>query len=190
MGTRSFPGVKQPGHGIDHPHPSSGEVRERVELYLNSPSGPLWPVLWWTLPLPLLWNNHIDLLMKQLTTACYIIRNAKTYMSTLSLKIIYHAFFHSAMSYRIIFWGNSSHSSTIFSMQRKAIRIMEGCGNWISCRNLFKKLQILPLTSQYLLSLLMYVVQNCRVPWNVGNFLTSCKPVSFSRRTMHHGVSK
>ena len=27
------------------------------------------------------------------------------------------------------------------------------------------------------------------VPWNAGNFLTSCKPVSFSRRTLHHGVS-
>jgi hypothetical protein len=25
---------------------------------------------------------------------------------------------------------------------------------------------------------------------NAGNFLTSCKPVSFSRRTVFHGVSK
>ena len=33
-------------------------------------------------------------------------------------------------------------------------------------------------------------VMNLRVPWNAGNFLTSCKPVSFSRRTVHHGVSK
>jgi len=33
---------------------------------------------------------------------------------------------------------------------------MEGCGNRVSCRNLFKKLQILPLTSQYMLSLLMF----------------------------------
>ena len=33
-------------------------------------------------------------------------------------------------------------------------------------------------------------VMNLRVPWNAGNFLTSCKPVSFSRRTLHHGVSK
>ena len=146
MGTRSFPGVKRPGHGVDHPHTSSGEVKERIALYLNSSSGPLWPVLWWTLPL--LWNNHIDLLMRKVSTACYIIRNAKIYKSALSLKIIYHASFHSAMSYRIIFWGNSSHSSTIFSMQRKAIWIMEGCGNRISCRNLFKKLEILPLTSQ------------------------------------------
>ena len=31
---------------------------------------------------------------------------------------------------------------------------------------------------------------NLRVPWNAGNFLTSCKPASFSRRTLHHGVSK
>jgi len=37
---------------------------------------------------------------------------------------------------------------------------MEGCGNRVSCRNLFKKLQILLLTSQYMLSLLMFVVQN------------------------------
>jgi len=33
-------------------------------------------------------------------------------------------------------------------------------------------------------------VMNLRVPWNEGNFLTSCKPVSFSRRTLHRGVSK
>jgi len=98
--------------------------------------------------------------MKKLSMACYIIMNAKTYLSTPSLKIIYHAFFHSGMSYRIILWGNLSHSSTIFSMQKKTIRIMEGCGNRVSCRNLFKKLQILPLTSQYMLSILIFVVQN------------------------------
>jgi len=39
------------------------------------------------------WNNHIDTLMKKLSMACYIIRNAKTYMSASSLKVIYYAFF-------------------------------------------------------------------------------------------------
>ena len=37
---------------------------------------------------------------------------------------------------------------------------------------------------------LVSTVMNLRVPWNAGNFLTSCKPVSFSRRTLQHGVSK
>jgi len=41
MGSESFPGVKWPGRGVDHPHPSSTEVKERVELYLYSLSGPL-----------------------------------------------------------------------------------------------------------------------------------------------------
>jgi len=33
-------------------------------------------------------------------------------------------------------------------------------------------------------------VMNLRVPQNAGNFLTSCKPGSFSRRALLHGVSK
>jgi len=37
---------------------------------------------------------------------------------------------------------------------------------------------------------LVSAVMNLRVPWDAGNFLTSCKPVSFSIRTLHHGVSK
>ena len=52
MGTGSFPGLKWPERGVDHPLLYSAEVKERVELYLYSPSGPSWPVIEWTLPLP------------------------------------------------------------------------------------------------------------------------------------------
>ena len=45
MGTGSFPGVKRPGRGADHPPPSKRQGHERVELYLYSPSGPSWPVM-------------------------------------------------------------------------------------------------------------------------------------------------
>ena len=48
------PEVKRSGHGIDHPHSSKAEVKERVELYIYSPFGPSWSVLGWTLPLVLL----------------------------------------------------------------------------------------------------------------------------------------
>ena len=46
MGTGSFPGIKRPGRGVDHPPLSSAEVKERVEMYLYSPSGLSWLVLW------------------------------------------------------------------------------------------------------------------------------------------------
>ena len=58
MGTGSFPGVKRRGRGIDHPPPSSAEIKEWVELYLYSPSGPSWPVLEQTLTLPLPLPNN------------------------------------------------------------------------------------------------------------------------------------
>jgi len=46
----SFPAVKRPGRGVDHPPPSGAEVKGRVELYIYWPSGSPWPVLGWTLP--------------------------------------------------------------------------------------------------------------------------------------------
>jgi hypothetical protein len=45
MGTGSFLGVKRSRRRVDHPPPSNAEVKERVELYLYSHSGPSWPVL-------------------------------------------------------------------------------------------------------------------------------------------------
>ena len=45
MGIGSFLGVKRLGRGADNPPPSSAEVKESVELYLYSPSGPSWPVI-------------------------------------------------------------------------------------------------------------------------------------------------
>jgi len=45
VGTGSSPGVNRPGRGVDHQSPSSAEVKERIELYLYSTSGPSWPVI-------------------------------------------------------------------------------------------------------------------------------------------------
>lgn len=49
----SFPKVKRPELGVDHPPPWSSEVKGRVELYLYSSSEPSCPLLEWTLLLPL-----------------------------------------------------------------------------------------------------------------------------------------
>jgi hypothetical protein len=58
-----------------------------------------------------------------------------------------------------LYSGETHHIVPQFLPSKKrAIKIMGGCGNRVSCKNLFRKLQILPLTSQYLLSILMFVV--------------------------------
>jgi hypothetical protein len=38
IGTESFPGLKRPGHGVEHPLPSSAEVKEKIVI----PLLPLW----------------------------------------------------------------------------------------------------------------------------------------------------
>jgi hypothetical protein len=65
------------------------------------------------------------------------------------------------MNYGLIFWGNSSQSAKIFKIQKKnIIRSITGCRSRDTSRDLFKNLKILPLQSQYILSLLLFVVNN------------------------------
>ena len=55
----------------------------------------------------------------------------------------------------IIFRGNSHHSDRIFKIQKRMIRIITNTGRQDSCHQLYKQLQILPLSSQYIFSLLV-----------------------------------
>jgi hypothetical protein len=74
--------------------------------------------------------------------------------------MVYYAYFHSIMHFGIIFWGNSSYAMSIFRVQKRVLRIITGTGYRNSCRQLFKTLKILPLQSQYIYSLLCFVVNN------------------------------
>ena len=106
----------------------------------------------------LTWTNHIDLLTKELSSTCFVIWNIKLYLSPSASKMIYYSLFHSVMSYGIMFWGKSPHSTVIFKMQKRVIRILMGRCYRESCRELFKELKILTLQSQYIFSLLLFVV--------------------------------
>jgi len=99
-------------------------------------------------------------LIPKLSKACYILRCIRPVMSLDALKSVYHSYFHFLLSYGIIFWSNSSYSSHIFRLQKKAVRIIMGLRTRDSCREPFKHLGILPLQSQYILSLMTFVAEN------------------------------
>jgi len=106
------------------------------------------------------WKDHITQLIPKLSKACYVLRCIRSLMSQDALKSIYSSYFHSLITYGIIFWGNSSYSSHIFQLQKRAVRIITGSRPRDACRELFKHLRILPLQSQYILSVLLFVVDN------------------------------
>jgi hypothetical protein len=83
-----------------------------------------------------------------------------TILSQDTLRTIYFSYFHSILSYGIIFWGNSPYSSNIFKIRKRIIRIIMNARNRGSCRQIFKNLKILPLKSQYIFSLLLFVSKN------------------------------
>jgi len=81
-------------------------------------------------------------------------------MSQETLRMVYFAYIHSIMSYGIIFWGNQPYSDKIFKIQKRVIRIIKNSRMRDSCREPFKKLEILPLYSQYIFSLSIFLLKN------------------------------
>ena len=92
--------------------------------------------------------------------ACFATISVKPFMSIEAMRLIYFSCLHSVLSYGIIFWGNSIRSKYIFKVQKRTIRVITNSGIRDSCMDLFIKLQIMPLYSQYIHSLLMFVVKN------------------------------
>jgi hypothetical protein len=122
------------------------------------------------------WEKHIEYIISKLSSACFAMRTVTSLMKIGSLKLVYFAYFHSMMSYGVIFWGNSSDSTRVFNTQKKIIRIMAGVKERVSCRELFKKFNILPLASEFLLSLLSLIVDN------MEEFQTNSEELSLNTR--------
>ena len=81
-------------------------------------------------------------------------------MSPETLRMVYFAYIHSIMSYGTIFWGNQPYSDKIFKIQKRVNRIITNSRMRGSCRELFKKLEILPLYCQYFFSISIFVTKN------------------------------
>jgi hypothetical protein len=62
------------------------------------------------------WKTQMDNILRNLCSACFAMRSVKPSVSQQMLKIIYYSYFHSIMSYGIMFWGHSTCSIRVFSL--------------------------------------------------------------------------
>jgi hypothetical protein len=63
-------------------------------------------------------------------------------------------------SYGIIFWGGDSQAQKAFVMQKRILRVMMNMRPRDSCREIFKRIKIMTLYSQYIYAMLLIVTNN------------------------------
>ena len=73
-----------------------------------------------TLDNALSWRPDIDTIAPKLSSASIALTLVKPLLSLGSFRMVYFSYFHSLLTYGIIFWGNSRHSNTIFRPPQKS----------------------------------------------------------------------
>ena len=73
--------------------------------------------------------------------------------------MVYIAYFHSVLKYGLIFWGKCTDIGHAFILLKRIVRTLAGVG-YSSNTGLFKKFDILPALCQYILSLMVLLVDN------------------------------
>ena len=106
------------------------------------------------------WTCHIDQILPKLSIAGFVIKWLFYVRNLKILRMTYYAYFHSVIRYGIIFWGNATNSCKVLKLRKRVIRMMSGAEPRASCRDLFRKLEILPVPCQYTLSLMLFIIDN------------------------------
>ena len=123
------------------------------------------------------WEKHVEYLTGTLSRNIYRIRSLKNIVSEKVLINAYYGHFHSYLAYAVLCWGHSSHSTRVFAIQRRCIRIISGIRYRDCCRACFVALGILTLPSVYILSCLGHV------RGNIGNYTRNGEHHDYNTRT-------
>jgi hypothetical protein len=145
---------KTRGNNLVLPNPVVTANNEKLELLEKV------PFLGVELDERLNWKQHITTLVKKLSKQIYAIRVIRNIVPKQTLKTTYHGLFESIMSYGIIFWGSSQNYKKIFTLQKKAIRIMQNLKPKKSCRKHFRMLKIMTMPNLYIYRLLVFIKSN------------------------------
>lgn len=134
----------------------------------------------------LTWATHLEELTKRLCSACYAIKKIKELGGEKAARDVYFAYFHSLMTYGIVFWGTAAGSNRVFILQKRAVRYILGIRQLESCRNRFRELSILTMTGEFIYQNLIYVRENINVLTTVRethNYNTRHKDRLLSHKT-------
>lgn len=108
----------------------------------------------------LTWEKHINAISKKIASNLFLIRSLQGQLPQNALLMVYHSLIMSMCSYGLLIWGHSPHSEKIFSLQRKAIRLISAMGFRDDVRHKFGEFGIFTLLCLYIYMCLNYVKEN------------------------------
>jgi hypothetical protein len=106
------------------------------------------------------WKKHVAKISGKLSQFTYALYQLKSCTNLKTAISAYYAYGHARLNYGIILWGNSTHVSNLFILQKKCIRILVNIKQTESCRCHFTHLKILTLTSMYIYEICKFVRNN------------------------------
>lgn len=128
----------------------------------------------------LCWDDHIDFVCKKISSGIFLLRNLSFYCNRDVLKLAYYGLIHPHILYGIVFWGNCAEAKVkrILFLQKSAIRIIFGLKYRESCRDAFASLNILTVTSLFILETLMLCFPKFKLTQQSNHsYDTRCKRV-------------
>lgn len=98
-------------------------------------------------------NTHVTNLINKLTRGCYAVRLTSRELGLPLSKSVYFALIESHLRYGLPFWGSCSQTlfTSVFLIQKRAVRCLSGVGSRESCRPLFRRHKILTLPCLFIL---------------------------------------
>lgn len=111
------------------------------------------PLLGLTIDKHINWKSHIQKIKSKLSKFLYAFREIKKTTNLETALVTYYAYAHAWLSYGVIMWGNSTDAPTLFTTQKKLLRILVNIDQTDSCKPHFIKLNILTLPSIYILEI-------------------------------------
>ena len=105
----------------------------------------------------LAWTDHGECLTKRLSSIVFLLRRLSPTVTHQVLITAYFGLFQGQMSYGILLWGHSAALQRVFSIQRRAVRILCGLGYRDDCRGFFAGLGIMTVPSLFIFECLKYI---------------------------------
>lgn len=106
------------------------------------------------------WKTHCSDIVAKLNSVSYCIRSLRRVLPEENLVGLYHAQAGSRLHYGVRFWGSSVGVKDVLVAQKRVVRAIMGLGPMVSCRTVFKRLNILTVVSVFIYEMCVYVYSN------------------------------